>query len=320
MRKFLIFLSLWLGLEAGVWAADSFVLTSGASFSGDIVKFDDYDVMIHTTSDTYTNVAWPRFSQETLKLLSENPRLAPFASPFIEPTPAGVPPKPQVRVNPVVRMALPGHPSVVGGLVHSSLGLFLLFVVYVANLYAAYEVAVVRGKSVGAAMGTSAVLPIIGPVIFLLQPITQTSAVEEAPPEDLPPETAPAGAPPAAGAAEPAPAGAPAAQPHEDIQIVSASWQPAQEERKPQPQVFARGKFTLNKRFIETKFANYIGEPKGDAKNFTMEVKTLKDAIPVECIKQVGQMEAILETPTGQLTVPFADIMEIKLTPRPPAA
>ena len=48
-----------------------------------------------------------------------------------------------------------------------------------------------------------------------------------------------------------------------------------------------------------------------------MEIKTLKGTLAVECIKQVGANEAILETPTGQLTVPFADIQEIKLTPKP---
>jgi hypothetical protein len=90
----------------------------------------------------------------------------------------------------------------------------------------------------------------------------------------------------------------------------------SQEEKKPQPQVFSRGKFTFNKRFIETKFAGFIGEPKGDAKTFTMEIKTLKETIAVECIKQVGATEAILETPNGQVTVPFADIQEIKLNPK----
>ena len=103
----------------------------------------------------------------------------------------------------------------------------------------------------------------------------------------------------------------------EEIQIVSASWQGQPEEKKPQSQVFSRGKFTLNKRFIETKFAGFIGEPKGDAKNFNLEIRTLKEAIPVECIKQVGASEAIVETPTGQVTVGFADILEFKLIPKP---
>jgi len=105
----------------------------------------------------------------------------------------------------------------------------------------------------------------------------------------------------------------------EEIQIVSASWSENQteEKKKPQPQVYARGKYTLNKRFIETRFGNYIGEIKGDAKNFTMSVKTLKDTLQVESIKQVGATEIILETPYGQTTVGFGDLQEIKLTPKP---
>jgi hypothetical protein len=303
VRKFLIFLSLWAGLTAGVYAAETFTLTDGTSMAGDISKADDYDVMIHTTSDTFTNIQWPRFSQDTLKELAGNPKYAAWAGPFIQPTAAGQAASQNITIKPVTRMTLPEHPSVFGGMVSSSLGLFLLLIVYAANLYAAFEVAVVRGKPIGAVMGLSAVLPIIGPIIFLAQPMKSQNA-EEAPPEEVPP-----GAPPPPGAA-PAPG-------QEDIQIVSASWQPSQEEKKPQPQVFSRGKFTLNKRFIETKFAGFIGEPKGDAKNFTMEIKTLKETLAVECIKQIGPTEAILETPNGQLTVPFADIQEIKLIPKP---
>jgi hypothetical protein len=123
-------------------------------------------------------------------------------------------------------------------------------------------------------------------------------------------------APEASAPGAPAPGGAPPAPGQEEIQIVAASWHPSQEEKKPQPQVFSRGAFTLNKRFIETKFAGFIGEPKGDALNFSMEIKTLKQTIAVESIKQVAANEAILETPTGQLTLPLADILEIKLTPK----
>ena len=303
VRKFLIFLSLWAGLTAGVYAAETYTLTDGASMSGDISKADDYDVMIHTTSDTFTNIQWPRFSQETLKQLAGNPKYAAWAGPFIQPVAAAQQDKQDIAIKPVTRMTRPDHPSVFGGMVSSSLGLFMLLIVYAANLYAAFEVAVVRGKPMAAVMGLSAVLPIIGPIIFLAQPM-KAATTEEAPLEEGMP-----GAPPPPGAA-PAPG-------QEDIQIVAASWQGSQEEKKPQPQVFSRGKFTLNKRFIETKFAGFIGEPKGDAKNFTMEIKTLKETIAVECIKQVGQTDAILETPTGQLTMQFADIQEIKLTPKP---
>jgi hypothetical protein len=257
--------------------------------------------MIHTSADAYTTYEWARFSQDALKQLSTNPKIKPFVDPFINPTESERPPKPEIKVSEVQRLTLPPDRSIFGGLLHSSVGLFILLVIYAANLYAAFEVAVVRGKSIGAVMGLSAVLPIVGPIIFLSQPMKPTEAEATA-------EAAPSDAAPAVG--EP---GSPA----EEIQIVSASWSGgAPEEKKPQPQVFSRGKFTLNKRFIETKFAGFIGEPKGDAANFTMEIRTLKDAIAVECIKQLSATEAILETPNGQVTVPFADILEIKLNPK----
>jgi len=311
VRKYLVLLSLWLGLVAGASAAETFVLASGASFAGDIVKFDDYEVMIHTAEDSYTNVTWPQFSQDTLKQLAGNPKYHYLAGPFIQPTAADLPAKPVLRFTPPTRMALPENPSIIGGLFHSSLGLFLIFVIYAANLYAAYEVALVRGKPLAAVLGLSAVLPIVGPVIFLSQKMGPAASEAEAA-EGMPPDGGPAPGMP--GASEGAAAAAP-----DDIQIVSASWQPSQEEKKLQPQVFARGKFTLNKRFIETKFAHYLGEPKGDALNYTLELKSMKETLVVESIKQVTQTEMILETANGQLTVPFSDIMEIKLNPKPAA-
>jgi hypothetical protein len=303
VRKTLILFCVCLGVAARLLAADNFTLADGSSLSGDIVKFDDHDAMIHTSSDGYTNIAWPQFSQDSLKQLAGSPKYGAYAAPFIAPAAPERSAK-EIPVKYEQPVKLPEHPSIFGGMVSSSLGLFILLIVYAANLYAAFEVAVVRGKPIGMVMGVSAVLPIAGPIIFLAQPLKSQSEEE------------PVGEAAADGSAPGAPPG-PDASP-EEIQIVSASWQGGQqEEKKAQPQIFSRGKFTLNKRFIETKFAGFIGEPKGDAKNFNMEIKTLKETIAVECIKQAGPAEAILETPNGQLTVPYADIQEVKLIPKP---
>ena len=307
MRKFLIVCSLWLGLTAGVFATETFTLTDGSSVAGDIVKSDDATVMIHTTSDAYSTVPWGQFSQDTLKQLAANPKYKPYAEPFIEPTAPVRSAKSEIHVTAPARMASPEglHPSIIGGLLHSSLGLFLLLVIYVANLYAAYEVAVVRGKPVPLVVAVSVLLPIIGPIIFLSQSMTSQSAPEEAVVEEpLPGETPKVPVP-----------GAP--QPQDEVQIESASWKAEEARRKAaEPQIFNRGKFTFNKRFIETKFAGFVGEPKGEGKKFAMELKTGKGTFAVECIKQVGLAEAILETPNGQVSVSFADIQEIKLTPK----
>jgi ribosome maturation factor RimP len=296
-----------LAVAFGAAAAEpvSMTLADGTAVTGEIIKFDDNGLMLHLTGEAYatTNIAWSRLSQDSLKHLVANPKLKPLAEPFIEPDASQRPAKPEIKVNEVHRLDRPANPSLLGGLFGSPLGLFLLLVVYGANLYAAYEVSVIRARPAIQVIGLSAVLPIAGPAIFLAMPIKI-----EAPKEVLE-FAAPAGT-----------AGAAAARTPEDIQVVEASWK--KDEKKPEPQIFARGKFTFNKRFIETKFVGYFGTPRGDALKFTMELKTSTAQHTVERIMQVAVTEVILETKTGQVTVPLADIQEIRLVPvpEPPAA
>ena len=311
MHKFFFLFALWLGLVALTTEADTIILNDGSSLSGDIIKFDDNGLLLSMPGDVYTNLPWARFSQESLqqlaqnpKLNSRNPKIASLVEPFIEPTESARPAKPDITVTPVQRLQRPANPALIGGLLHSGLGLFILLVLYLANLYAAFEVAVVRGRPIAQVIGLSAVLPVIGPIIFLCLPIPTEPSAEEI----AAGEAAAAGTPGVpAGAAE--------------VQIGEASWKQPEEPvaaKRPEAQVFARGKFTFNKRFIETKFAGFASvEPAGDARNFTMEVKTLRESFAVERIAQVGATEVIFETVLrGQVTVPFGDIQEIKLNPK----
>ena len=297
MRKLIFLFSLWLGGILLAPGAETFPMADGGSVVGEIVKFDDGGIMIHTTEETYTNVPWGRFSQDALKSLANNPKIKGFVDPFIMPTEAQRPQKAEIQLNNVTRMERP-EPSLFGGLFKSSLGLFLLLVVYAANLFAAYEISIVKARSGAQVVGLSALLPIIGPVIFLILPMY------------VPP-------PPKETADETNPDGTPSAPKEVPIQIGEASWKP-QEEKKPEPQIFARGKFTFNKRFIETKFAAYFGNADAEqAKKYSMELKGMKDSLAVQSIVSVGVAEVVLQTTTGPVTVPLAEIQEIKLIPRP---
>ncbi|HEX9045615.1 MAG TPA: hypothetical protein VF988_01195, partial [Verrucomicrobiae bacterium] len=122
MRKSLILLCATLGLAARLIAADNFTLADGTSFSGDIVKFDDHDAMIHTSTDGYTNIVWPQFSQDTLKQLAASPKYGAYAAPFIQPSSPEHPAR-QIHVKYEQPVQLPEHPSILGGMFHSSLGL-----------------------------------------------------------------------------------------------------------------------------------------------------------------------------------------------------
>jgi len=298
VRKFLFVLALCLGVSSLASAAEmTLVLADGSSVTGEIMKSDDSGVMVRTGSELYTNLSWARFSQEALKQLATNAKVKPaFIEPFIEPEPSQRKnEKIEIKINPVTRLELPVNPSLVGGLLKSSVGLFILLVIYAANLFAAYEISIVKARSGAQVIGLSAILPIIGPIIFLIMPMKSE-------------------APPAAVVAEPAFAGAAEHAPKEEALVAEASWK--KEEKKVESQIFARGKFTFNKRFLETKFAGFVGEPGGEALKFNMTAKTGAGHLTVERIAQIGAAEIIFETPNGQVTVPFADIQEITLNPK----
>ena len=299
MRKILFLFALYLSVALRVATAETLTMTDGAEFTGDIVKFDDNGLLLRS-GETYTNLPWGKFSQESLKQLTANPKIKPLVEVFIEPDPSQHAAKAEIKVNEVTRLKSPEelHPSIFGGVFGSLLGKFILLVLYAANLYAAFEVSVIRGRPALQVMGLSAVLPVLGPVIFLMLPIP----VEKPPEEEV---LDPMGTPP------------PTIKGPADVQIAESSWK-QEEAKKNEPQVFARGKFTFNKRFVETKFANYLGVPKADALKHTMELKTSKGVFTVERIAQVEAAEVIFETvQSGQITVPLADIQEIKLIPKP---
>ena len=269
--------------------------------TGELLKHDDNGLQVRV-GETYTNIAWARLAQEALKQLANDPKIKPQVEPFIEPEVSQRTPKAEIKINPVTRLERPENSSILGGLLGSSVGKFIFFVLFLANLYAAYEISIVKARPAAQVVGLSALLPIIGPVIFLILPMLEKTVIEET--VDMPAPAGTQGAAAQAAAANPG------------IEIGEASWKKP-EEKKTEAQVFARGKFTFNKRFVETKFAGFVGgEPKGDALKFWMEVKTGAAHFAVQHIAQVGTAEAIFETANGQVTVPFADILEIKLNPK----
>ena len=206
---------LWFcGLLAAA-GADTFQLTDGSSLTGDIVTFNDNGITFRTADDNYTNVMWTRLSQDALKQLSQNPKINPLVEAFIEIPASERPKKPEPRIRDVTRLELPPNQSLLGALFSSSVGLFVLLVIYAANLYAGLEIAFVRARPIALVMGVTAVLPVLGPIIFLLLPMRAAAApaTEETPADaqafTVPGQVAPDG-----------------------VQIAEASWQkPAHPER-----------------------------------------------------------------------------------------
>ena len=302
MRKlFWTLLSLGLCGWFSIARADTFGLTDGSAVSGDIVMFNDGGVTLRTLTDSYTNVVWPKFSQDALKQLAQNPKARAFVEPFIETPPK--PKKDQIQVHDVSRLELPPQESLFAALLSSSVGFVVLLLIYAANIYAGYEIAIVRARPIGLVMGVAAVLPILGPIIFVSMPMRK-----EAPPEETQPQAeAPSFAVP--GAAAPV---------AESVAAAGVHAAPASKAAHPEAQVFQRGQYMFNRRFFETKFSGFFSVIRRPAeKDLVLVIKTARAQLIAQRITRIAANEAHFEVVQGgrqqEVMVPFADIQEIQL-------
>jgi hypothetical protein len=286
--------------------ADTFSLVDGTSLSGDIVSFDDVGAKFRLADGTYSDrVSWTKFSQDGLKQLANNPKIKPLVEPFIEIPQSERPQRPEVKVQDVTRLEVPPGQSLIGALFSSSVGLFALVLIYAANIYAGFEIAVVRTRSKGLVMGVAAVLPILGPIIFLSMPTNMSAVPTEVPPEG---ESATFAVP-----GEATPPG--------EIQVTAGAFNPPAASPAA-GQTFQRGQFTFNRRFFETKFSSFFGVVRhGADKEMVLLVKTGRGQYQVERITRIAASDIYLEVMLGEVRqevmVPFTDIQEIQLKPKP---
>jgi hypothetical protein len=211
-----------------------------------------------------------------------------------------------VKLQDVTRLERPAPQSLLGALFSSSVGLFALFLIYAANIYSGFEIAVFRARPKALVMGVAAVLPILGPIIFLALPMP-VEVISES-------ELAQAEADPATFAVP----GQVAAT--EEISVADGA-SPAPATGRPAGQVFQRGQFTFNRRFFETKFSGYFGVVRhGAEKNMTLLVKTGGGQFAVERITRISSTDVHLEVVQNgthqEIMLPFAQIQEIQLQPK----
>ena len=308
-RIFWTISGLWLcGLFVAV-GADTFPLTDGTSVTGDVISYNDNGVVFRVEVDKYSDrVPWTKFSQDALKQLSKNPKIKLLADPFVETPPVERTKKTEVKVHEVSRLELPPKQSLFGALFSSSVGLVVLLLIYAANIFAGYEIAVVRSRPIALVMGVAVVLPILGPIVFLAMPVRVESPKTAAPQPEAAPHTFAV-----PSAAQPVAAG---------IHIVEGSWQKESPAAEPgAPQIFQRGQFTFNRRFFETKFSGFFAMIRRESeKNLMLTVKTGRALFVVERITRIATNEMHVEVAQGaakqEVTVPFAEIVEVQLKPK----
>ena len=297
-------------LTALALRAETFQLNNGRTITGEILvsSANDAGVQVKTGEGVYERVSWSEFSQDALKDLAQKPKLAPLVEPFIEIPQADRLKKTEVAIKEVPRLAHPAKGSLVGGLLHSSVGLFCLLLIYAANVYAGYEIAKVRAFPPAMVCGISAVAPIIGPVVFLCVPTRMNQPTNT----EIEPAPAAEVLVTSSFASDPAAAKQPASGLH------FAQAEPAAVADVPQTEVFQRGQFTFNRRFIETKFSGFFGVVRREAeKDLLLVIKSARGQYVASRISRIAANDMHVEVKSGHATqevaIPFAEIQEIQV-------
>jgi hypothetical protein len=322
-RRFICIGILFCGLLCGITRADTFTLNDGSTLTGDIISYSETGLRLKFPDGTYSDpVSWTKFSQDDLKKLSQNPKIAPFASAFIEETDEQRAARTEVP-NPVIptRLKRPAVHSLFAAMLSSSVGLFAIVILYGAGIFAAYEIALFRRRPRGLVCGLAAIpgLGLISPIVFLSMPPArlsmeeeETYRVESAPPAEAPSFIVPGTPEAAAAAAEAAPANA------GGLHIAHAAPATASGAPLPPTQVFQRGAFMFNRRFLETKFSGFFGVVRREAeKDLVLIIKAARGEYLVERISRISTNELHAQVRKGSATeevmIPFTEIQEIRL-------
>jgi hypothetical protein len=291
-----------------VWATE-FKLNNGDVIKGDIAAVAEEGLTIRLDLGGFSErISWTKFTQETLKLLANDPKCRAFVEPFIE-VPIELkarnrPKKREFKPMPVQRVALPAEKG--GFLATATLpaNLAILGLLFAANLFAAYEIAVYRGRPVALVCGMSVILPVVTPVLFLSLPSVEPAEVEEGGGVATEFESkrrdttrVPGGA--AAGGLTMA----------KSEKSTAGSLEPV---------IYKRGETTFNRRFFETKFAGFFRVVLGEKeKQMIIVVKTSRDEFVARRIARITGNEMHIQLLNGsESPVSFGDIAQVQLKPK----
>jgi len=320
-RVYAVLLGLALvGHLAGLAWAEEFKLTDGTLILGAVSAYDDNGAVFRLQSGGFSpRYTWMKFSQETLKKLAENEKIKPLVEPFIEIPPEAKPKPKPIVVQDVARAERPSGRMTFFSSFTAPLGLVVLALLYISNLYAAYEIARYRNRPVPMVCGLSALMPLVGPIIFLASPTLEEGGagvpegeLAEAPVEAPGPAVAVVGSP--RGATSRRIGSPPPPPPGGGLRV--AAQQKATSTGKAEPKVFNRSEYTFNRRFIEAQFAGFFRVVPSEAeRDLVLVFKTPKYEYVGRRISRISSNELFLQLQEGggtkEVSVSFGEIAQI---------
>lgn len=306
-----VILAVLAGLGGGLWAKD-YKLIDGSTIIGEASDGNDYGVVFRLSSGGFSKrISYSKFTQEALKLLAENERLKPLAEPFIE-----VPPEPKPKPKPIVLREVTRVDRPVGRTSFFSsftapMGLAVLALLYLANLVAGYEIAIYRNRPVAVVCGLSALLPLLGPLIFLVSPSLEEQVPDEA--AAAPPTPEELAAADSSGGSigkgmVPIPGGGTA------LKVASAGKGAS---GKAETRVFNRGEVEFNRRFVETTFQGFFRVVPSEAeRDLVLVIKTPKSEYVGRRITRISANEFFLQLLGGagkEVSISFGEVAQIAI-------
>lgn len=285
-----------------------FRLLNGDVYKGEAASFNDDGLVVRLDIGGFSpRVPWGKLTQETLKQLADNPEAHELVEPYIE-VPIEVrqaerQKRKEIKVTEPPRVPLPASQSGLFASLANPVGYFLLGILYLANLYAGYEVARFRGRPIPVVVGLSAILPVLGPALFLIIPGAHAEGASEA-------EAAPA-AP--TEAVNPMAQALPSSMSGGGLGLAAHGGGAKSAANSAYSQVYNRSNTTFDRRFFETKFTGFFRVVPGDAeKDLIMVIKTPKTEIAATRVSRISAAEAHFQTLRGaEVNVPFSEMTEV---------
>lgn len=282
--------------------AEEFELFDGTIYRGQLVAADEEGFVVRQDNGSFSpRTDWAKLTDESLSRLANDERARPFVEIFIAPPePVERPAARPIRTNPQPRAE---RPDDVGKGWLKALttpgGLFLLGVLFLVNLFVGYQVALFKWQPTPLVCGLSAVLPVIGPIIFLVMPKNvpeeEVSATEEAVAQAV------------LNVADSGPSMV------QQMGLRTGSKKGGEDSEY--PKVFKRGEFTFNRRFFETQFPTFFRVVTSEAdKNLVLELDCARGIVLANRISRISQNEVHVKTTSGdERPIEFAGINQVTL-------
>jgi hypothetical protein len=329
MRRLGLILICVLTLAATALTAGTYKLTDGTVIVGEPLSLKEDGLEFKQSDGSVTaRYSWDKLTSDALKALyaevkSQHDR--DLLKPLVENIPEETAKLTDITVKPVETPQLAKGYTGIFAIFGSTVGWAMLLALYGANLFAAYEVALYRRQPISTVCGLAAV-PVFGvlsPIAFICLP--SKPIVEEAPEPAAAIPAAEGGGPaapaPVAQAARPtgaAPSRAPIAMPG-----VEASPSPEPEAAPvasalPEPIIFARGEYSFNRRFFETKFPGFFRAIRAEAeKDLVLLLKTSRGDFVGRRVTRITPNELYLQIFNNDATademIPFNEVMEVQI-------